>query len=120
MSKQSNWQRQHQTDEDFTRAAWDLAMDAASDMGVNVSVQLYPSIQRGVWVFVLEARSIRKGENGRIVAAYQGSYPNGTAAALSSYLFRAFTCIVQMCESARTEEDTAVWGRSSRQPSRAE
>lgn len=112
----SSWKRQHQSDEDFTRAAWDLAMDAAHEMGVSVDTRLFPSIQRGVWVFSLVAVSIRPGEHGRTVASYQGSYPNGTAAALSSYLYRAMNCLYQMVESARAEDDAAIWGRDSRQP----
>jgi hypothetical protein len=106
---QSNWKRQSTADEDFTRAAWDAFMATLKERGVNVSIQLFPSLQRGVWVFVLEATSTRHGETGRTVARYQGSYPNGTAATLSAYLFRAANALAQMVDSARLEDLRLIW-----------
>jgi len=110
MSRNSNWKRQHVADEDFTRAAWDTLVDLERSYHVTVTVNLCPSSQRGVWVLWMAAHSRLEGENCRQVARYQSSYPNGTAAALSSYLFSAISSMYLQVSAAREDEYRGLLG----------
>jgi uncharacterized lipoprotein len=104
MGRNSNWNRQHAADEDFTQAAWDTLVDLEKTYRVRVQVHIVPSQQRGVWVLLMMAESTCDDEHGRVVSRYQSSYPNGTAAALSSYLFSAMSSFYMQVSSARVEE----------------
>jgi hypothetical protein len=108
MGRTSNWKRQHVADEDFTRAAWDTLVDLERSFSVQVTISITPSTQRGVWVLWMAAHSRRKGEDNRQVARYQSSYPNGTAAALSSYLFACMSSFYLQVAAAAEEEWRAL------------
>jgi hypothetical protein len=90
-----------ETDESFTRAAYDAARDAELEAGGQVVVVLRLSAQRGVWV----ARSsvVRASEDGgetRTVST-ESTFPNARALTLGSFLFAQMNILAQMTSEAR-------------------
>jgi len=104
MTRASNWSRQHQGDEDFTRAAWDMARDVELTVRGVVRVEMHISEQRGVWI----VKSIvdvgpERGVRG-VMARAESSYPNSRAASLAAFLYANMNSLGQMAESAHADE----------------
>lgn len=103
MTRASNWSRQHQSDEDFTRSAWDLARDAELTTGGVVRVHLWLSQQRGVWIassaILVGVGSPQAG----LLARTESSYPNARAASLAAFLFAQMNSLAQVGESAHAD-----------------
>ena len=100
MSRGSNWSRQHQSDEDFTRAAWDNARDAEISCRAGARVVLRLSEQRGVWVARSELVGPYEGAQARLWARTESSYPNARALSLASFLFQQTNSLAIMADNA--------------------
>jgi hypothetical protein len=104
MSRSSNYQKQADSDETFTRAAWETCADTEETAGVVIMWELRMHKQRGVWSLKATALSTRHDDRGRTVASDSGTYPNARAGALSSYLYALSNTVAMMVESARADE----------------
>lgn len=103
MTRASNWSRQNQSDEDFTRAAWDMARDAELTTASLMTVQLRLSQQRGVWILRSSLTVSPDEPGGYLLARTENSYPNSRAASLASFLFAHMNSLAQMGESAHAD-----------------
>lgn len=104
MGRQSQHERQHESEYTFSRAAWDAVEDARLSNYVSTHVMLVPMAQKGVWHVVVEARSTLDGEKGAVVARHSGSYPNGRALTFSAFLFQLMNSVIQMVEARRQDD----------------
>jgi hypothetical protein len=108
MSRKSNHERQHETEESFAKAAWEVFVDTEVRFVVRVEVQLVPTNQRGVFFVGVTARSMAAHDPERRLAYVQGSYPNGRSLTLSAYLFGLANSIGQMVEAVRAEQERST------------
>jgi hypothetical protein len=99
------------SDETFTRAAWDTCADTEKTEDVVVMWELRMHQQKGVWSLKATAISTRQEERGRTIASDSGTYPNSRAGALSSYLFALSNTIAMMVESVREGQRKEVSAR---------
>jgi hypothetical protein len=99
------------SDETFTRAAWDTCADTEAEAGVVIMWELRMHKQKGVWSLKATAISTRPDDRGRTLASDSGTYPNARAGALSSYLFALSNTIAMMVESVRESQAKEVSAR---------
>lgn len=104
MSRKDNYTRQHETECEFTRAAWEMVRDTELGCSVRIVVDMVPTGQRGVFYIGMRALSTLEEEKNRQVGFVQGSYPNGRAGTLSAYLFAVSNSLAQMCTNVRATE----------------
>jgi hypothetical protein len=108
MTRKSNHERQHETEESFAKAAWEGFVETEVEGNVRVEIQLVPTNQRGVFFVGVTAWSLRAGDQARKVASIQGSYPNGRSMTLSAYLFGLANSLGQMVEAVRAEQERST------------
>jgi cation transport regulator ChaC len=100
-----NYERQSETEDIFTRAAWEMMRDTESDYEVRCEIDIALTAQRGVFYIAIRAWSTIAGEGSRRIAYVQGSYPNGRAGTMSSYLYSLANSLAQMCMNVRGEDE---------------
>lgn len=100
MSRGSNFSRQHQSDEDFTRAAWDCGRDAELTTRSLVECRFTLSQQRGVWIARSTLVTSPEASERRVMAKTESSYPNSRALTLGAFLFQQMNSVMLMGESA--------------------
>jgi len=103
MARASNFSRQSTSDEDFTRAAWDLLKDVELNTYGSVQIELRADLRRGVWKLNTTVFVERVEGHPYALIRYQGDYPNSRAATLASYLFAHMNTVAQMAEGAYNE-----------------
>jgi hypothetical protein len=111
MSTSSSRRKMSDSDETFTRAAWDTCADTEADAGVVIMWELRMHKQKGVWSLKATAISTRQEDRGRTLASDSGTYPNARAGALSSYLFALSNTVAMMVESVREGQAKEVSAR---------
>jgi hypothetical protein len=99
MPRANSHEKQHETEYTFTRAAIDLVNDLQVTSRVQVSISLYPSSQRGVFTIAVEAVDTATGDDGRVVARVQATYPDGRSLTMSAKLFQMCNSLAQMVEA---------------------
>jgi len=101
MSVKNGKGRMSDSDEMFTRAAYDTARDAEIESGGELVVVLRLSAQKGVWR--VTSRIMRPGEGEREiqVAATESTFPNSRALTLGSFLFAQMNILNQMATEAK-------------------
>lgn len=103
MTRVSNFRRSSQSDEDFTRAAWDLLRDIEKSTYSEVKVQLKADLRRGVWTVETDVWVERVEGKPYSICRHKGEYPNSRAASFSAYLFAHMNTLAQMAEGAYNE-----------------
>ena len=112
MSRSSGFKRQADTDETFSRAAWDTCKDLEIAYRAHVLWEIDLDSQKGVWRLRVRAESRVVGERGRQLACTSGEYPNSRAGTMSAYLFALANTLSQMVSSVRAEDDRNGVGRA--------
>lgn len=82
--------------EDFVRAAWDMAGDVCLSGNVMVGITVIPAPRRGVWEFHFKA--LRAVPNKKPVVAHKfvSSFPNASTEDLGAFLFRGINQLDRM------------------------
>lgn len=100
MARSSNWSRQAQSDEDFTRAAYDLLRDIERSTYSKVRIELRADLQRGVWEVYSMVLVEREEGRQEVLCGWSGYYPNSRAASFAAYLFAHMNTLAQMAGEA--------------------
>jgi hypothetical protein len=98
----------------FTRAAYDEVRDSELQHAVHYDVRLETGYQKGIWVCRISAQGLLDGDGGRLLARWEGTWPNSTATAFEGFLYAAVHRVARMVEEVRYNQGREGAGRENR------
>lgn len=96
----------------FTRAAYDEIRDSELSHAVHYDVRLETAYQKGIWNVRVSAQGLLDDDKGRVLARWEGSWPNSMSQAFEAFLYAAVHRVARMVEEVRNREGMA---RASKQ-----
>lgn len=88
----------------FGQAAWEQVIDLEKGHDVHVSIDLYASARRGVFIWEIRAVRIVENKPAQVICRVQAEFPNSRAETLEAFLY-SLTVKLAHCVEARAADE---------------